>query len=301
MPVHPSPAVGRACDVLELLGETPGERLRLADIARRIDMPRATCQTVLFALCDRGFVVRHEADISYSLGPACLRLGEAAALASPALNAGAEAVAHVAAATGLAAAVVVRAGDSVQVAETIDGVDPFGPALTPGQAVSLIAPFGAVFVAWADDDMLSAWLDRCDPPLTRTERRRYSRALDAVCARGYSVSVAPERSEHLTALTAALGEEWSRPGPAREQAIRALAQMEYLPAALDPGRTYRVTQLSAPVRDHRGDVVLALMVVGPTYELAAAEIDALGARLLDAANTVTAQLGGPPHATRESA
>ncbi len=302
MPVQLSPAVGRACDVLELLAETPAEPQRLAVIARRLDMPRATCQTVLLALCDRGFVVRHEADISYSLGPACVRLGEAAALASPALAAAAEAVARVAAATGLAAAVIVRTGDAVQVAETIEGVDPFGPAVAAGLAVPLVAPFGAVFVAWADDDVLAAWFDRCDPPLTRTERQRYSRAVDAVRTRGYSVSVAPERRQDLLdVLTAADAGPGGRSAPARDQAVRALAHTEYLPATLDPDRTHRVTQISAPVRDHHGHVVLALMVVGPAYELAAVEIDALGARLLDAANTVTAQLGGSPHVLEQSA
>jgi hypothetical protein len=42
-------------------------------------------------------------------------------------------------------------------------------------------------------------------------------------------------------------------------------------------------------------------MVGPTYELAAAEIDGLGALLLDAANGVTTDLGGTPLATRKSA
>jgi DNA-binding IclR family transcriptional regulator len=256
---------------------------------------------VLVALCDRGFVVRHEADISYSLGPACVRLGEAATLASPALTAAAEAVARVASATGLAAAVITRAGDSVQVAETIEGVDPFGPSLATMQAVPLVAPFGAVFVAWSDD-LLTSWLDRCDPPLTSTERQHYSRAVDEVRARGYSVSVAPERRQDLLdALSTADDAPGKRPGPAREQAVRALAHTEYLPAALDPGRAHRVTQMSAPVRDHHDEVVLALMVVGPAYELSAAEIDALGARLLDAANSVTAQLGGSQHATQRTA
>ena len=173
-----------ACDVLELLGETPAEPQRLAVIARRLDMPRATCQTVLLALCDRGFVVRHEADISYSLGPACVRLGEAAALASPALAAATEGVARVAAATGLGRGRHRADRRRGEVAETIEGVDPFGPAVAAGLAVPLVAPFGAVFVAWADDDVLAAWFDRCDPPLTRTERQRYSRTVDDGAARG---------------------------------------------------------------------------------------------------------------------
>jgi DNA-binding IclR family transcriptional regulator len=302
MPVNPSPAVVRACDVLELLGERPEARLRLAEIARRLGMARATCQTVLLALCERGFLVRHDPEISYTLGPACVRLGEAAALASPALAAAAVAIARLADTTGFAAAVIVRSGDDVQVAETADGLDPFGPVLVPAQSVPLVAPFGAVFVAWAGPGALAAWLAACDPPLTRTERTRYTRAVNAVRARGYSVSVPPERRQDLLdVIGAAQSASGTRAGGNREQAVRALAHTEYLPAALDPVRTHRVTQLSAPVFDHRGTVALSLLMVGPTYELAAAEIDGLGALLLDAANRVTTDLGGTPLATRKSA
>ena len=177
MPVAPSPAVSRACDVLALLAEEAEQPLRLADVARRLDMPRATCQTILLALCERGFAVRHDPAVAYTLGPACVRVGEAAGRSLPVVALAAHAVATLARLTGFASGSVLRAGDTVQVADAAPGMDPFGPRVALGQGVSFVAPFGAVFAAWSDDRVRDSWLDRCDPPLDERERARYLDAL----------------------------------------------------------------------------------------------------------------------------
>ena len=288
MPVVPSPAVTRACEVLALLSEEPEQPLRLAEIARRLDMPRATCQTVLLALCERGFAVRHDPGIEYTLGPACVRIGEAAARALPAVDIAADAIVGLADATGFPVGVVVRAGDTIQIAHVIEGTDPFGPGLVLGQSVPLVAPFGAVFAAY-DAATSNMWLDRCDPPLDAGERARYTTALEAIRARGWSVSVQPE---HRPDLTEMLTGPVTKPPAERDLAARALAHTEYLATEVEVGRPYRITQMTAPVFDANGAVVLGLIVLGPTYDLRAEEIDALGGRLSETARTVTRELGG---------
>lgn len=288
MPVVPSPAVSRACDVLGLLAEEPEQPMRLADIARRLDMPRATCQTVLLALCERGFAVRHDPAVAYTLGPACVRIGEAAARALPAVDIAADAIAGLAGTTGFPAGVVVRAGDTIQIAHATEGADPFGPGLVLGQSVPLVAPFGAVFAAY-DRATSEDWLGRCDPPLDAAERARYTSALDAIRARGWAVSVRPEERPDLTEM---LTGPITKPPAERDLAARALAHTEYLATAVEPGHSYRITQMSAPIFDAGGSVTLALIVLGPTYDLRAEEIDALGGRLSETARTVTRELGG---------
>ena len=288
MPVVPSPAVTRACDVLALLSEAPEQPMRLADIARRLDMPRATCQTVLLALCERGFAVRHDPGIEYTLGPACVRIGEAAARALPAVDIAADALAGLAAATGFPVGVVVRAGDTIQIAHVIEGTDPFGPGLVLGQTVPLVAPFGAVFAAW-DDDTRAEWLDRCEPALDPAARERYATALAAIRRRGWSVSVRPETRPDLTEM---LTGPTTKPQAERDFAARALVHTEYLATGVDAGDAYRITQMTAPVFDANGAVMLGLIVLGPTYDLRAEEIDALGGRLGETARTVTRELGG---------
>jgi DNA-binding IclR family transcriptional regulator len=274
--------------VLALLAEEPEQPMRLADIARRLEMPRATCQTVLLALCERGFAVRHDPAVAYTLGPACVRVGEAAARALPAVDIAADGVAGLADATGFAVGVIVRAGETIQIAHAVDGVDPFGPGLVLGQSVALAAPFGAVFAAW-DDHTRRDWLDRCEPPLDDAERGRYDAALDAICKRGWAVSVRPEERPDLTEM---LTGSATTPPREREIAARALAHTEYLATEIASDRTHRITQMSAPVFDHGGAVNLALIVLGPTYDLRADEVDALGGRLAETARTVTRELGG---------
>lgn len=293
MPVVPSPAVSRACDVLALLAEEPEQPMRLAEIARRLDMPRATCQTVLLALCERGFAARHDPAVAYTLGPACVRVGEAAARALPAVDIAADGVGALAQATGFAVGVVVRAGETIQIAHAVDGVDPFGPGFVVGQSVPLAAPFGAVFAAW-DAATRDEWLSRCDPPLDDDQRGRYLAALDAIRRRGWAVSVRPEQRPDLTEMLTATS---STPPHDRELAARALAHTEYLATELDPALMHRITQMSAPVFDRSGAATLALIVLGPTYDLRADEVDALGGRLAETARTVTRELGGTAPAT----
>ena len=57
MPLEPSPAVLRAADVLEQLAGQPGRSFSVAELAREIDIPRATCHTVLLALLSLPFAL----------------------------------------------------------------------------------------------------------------------------------------------------------------------------------------------------------------------------------------------------
>ena len=52
-------------------------------LARHADVSQATCHAILATLVDAGYVVRDPSSKSYSLGPAFLGLGDAAARAFP--------------------------------------------------------------------------------------------------------------------------------------------------------------------------------------------------------------------------
>jgi hypothetical protein len=78
----------------------------------------------------------------------------------------------------------------------------------------------------------------------------------------------------------------------RGRLIEALVRSGYLATTLDAQRSHAVAQLSAPVFDRRGDVVLAVMIAGPPYELTVAEIDALVAELRGAAAEITDRIRG---------
>ncbi len=84
MPLEPSPAVLRACDVLGYLAKHPTERFSVSKLARSVGSPRATCDSVLRALAERGMVHRSP-DLRYTLGAACRVLGDAAQVAGAGL------------------------------------------------------------------------------------------------------------------------------------------------------------------------------------------------------------------------
>jgi DNA-binding IclR family transcriptional regulator len=301
--VQPSPAVLRACRVLEVLAEEPDEALGLSEVARRVGIPRASCQTLLMALTEHGLVLRREPELTYVLGAACLTLGTAAAAANPVVGAAAPVVQALSERTGVATVAVVRAGDQARAALVQPGADPFGTTVREGQAVPITPPFGAVFVAWRPAEERERWLATGRPAIDADARSQLRAALAEVRRRGCSVALrGPAPSQASRSMRSArdmtdIAADPTASGRRRRQRLaEALVRSGYLAATLDPSRSYPVAQISAPVFDARGDVALALMVAGPPYELSVAEIDALATELREAAAEVTARIRGvaPP-------
>jgi DNA-binding IclR family transcriptional regulator len=292
MPAQPAPAALRTLDVLDLLATEPKSSLSLSDIAKRLALPRATCQSLLLALVDRGFLVRHQPSITYSLGPACLRVGNAAREAAPlAILAEPEARA-LAEQTGLSVGVVARAGNGTSIVSSTPAASMFAVSLRPGRGAPLMAPFGAVFFAWADDDEVERWQSACQPPLTAAERMRMVAALQAIRVRGYSIGAAPD-DEIAGALSTLSEHPPGTSSPERRQIdahMREMASLEYLVPETLPDRPMRISQMSAPIfDDHPGssEVNLAIMLLGPPQRLEPAAIGQLGDLILAAANRIS--------------
>jgi DNA-binding IclR family transcriptional regulator len=301
MPLAPSPAVIRATDVLLALAAHPTRPFTVTELARQVGIPRATCNSLLLGLAERGFV-RRDAALRYELGQAGIALGDAARAANPALRAAGLHAEALARAQSCVLAVTIRDGAQTRVASVYDFGPPFGIRPRAGDAIALVPPFGATFVAWEDEAQVQAWLRRADPPLTTAEIARYHEALVAVRRRGYSITVSPGRQPELaTALEHLIGDQ--HPGDrarARDEAIRVVTHSEYLAAELDPRGSIRLTQVSAPVfqpgEDGRGsaEVAASLMLLGPSHDLTVREINTLGEMVLAAATRATNDIGGRP-------
>jgi DNA-binding IclR family transcriptional regulator len=85
MPINPSPAVQRAGQVLWYLAEHPSETHTVAQLSRILEIPRATCDSILQALAQQGFV-NHRGRDGYELGASCLALASAAQAANTVLG-----------------------------------------------------------------------------------------------------------------------------------------------------------------------------------------------------------------------
>ena len=294
MPLAASPAVLRALDVLEELAADPGAALTVSEIARRLEIPRATCHAVLMALDERGYVVRGAGDRRYRLGPAGIAVGDAARGVNSALEVTAHEAQLLAVQTASCVAVSVRAGDEIQLVRLFDHGGPFALRVPVGQTIRLAPPFGAGFVAWADDAGVEAGLDTAVVPLDDAARERYRVALRTVRDRGYSVTVAmprsPEFASALATLTASPDAEEAR--RVRDEVALELTHSEYLPTELGDARPVRMLQASAPVFDARGRVIAKIMVFGPSWEMTARELDTLTRQLRTAAERATRAGGG---------
>src|SRR4029450_2174190 len=82
MPITPSPAVLRACNLLAHLIHHPTESFTVSELARAIEVPRATCDAILQALDAHRFVTRRS-DRRYELGPRRIARGGAAPRSVP--------------------------------------------------------------------------------------------------------------------------------------------------------------------------------------------------------------------------
>jgi DNA-binding IclR family transcriptional regulator len=302
MPLVPSPAVVKAADVLLELAADPTHAVSVSELARRLDIPRATCNSLLLGLAERGFV-RRDVALRYELGPAGIVLGDAARAANPALRAAAVHAEALARAQSLVVAVTVRDGTRTRVTSVFDFGPAFGIRPRAGDSIAVVPPFGATFVAWEHEAQIAAWLDRADPPLTAAEKTRYRRALAAVRRRGFSITVTPGRQPELaTALRRLLPRpEADTHQQKRDDAIRVVAHSEYLASELDPKGTIRLMQVSAPVFAPTGQestaggaevVAASIMVLGPNHDLRAGEIKAFGELVLAAAARATEDVGG---------
>ena len=143
------------------------------------------------------------------------------------------------------------------------------------------APFGAVFISWADDARLDDWVSDIEPRVVP----RYRAAVAAIRARGYVVELRTPSRE---------------PGPAAH-GTGSLAELmpadvyggDYLLADLDPKASYPVSTIEAPVFDGAGNIALGLVLVGVPRVMSTPDIELYAKRLLDATESLTASLSGP--------
>ncbi|HET6509935.1 MAG TPA: flavin reductase [Baekduia sp.] len=157
-----------------------------------------------------------------------------------------------------------------------------------GQRIPHIPPIGGVFVAWADEPEVDAWLARAPEP--SPERDAVLRAgLERVRSRGWSIAVDHPRVREVEAAVFRHGD-----GPDRNRSLVAdvLSSVvgSYEPAAFD-GLT-APSNIMAPVRDAGGGVPLALALYGLPDAMGATEVAGFAERLTSAAAAIGAVL--PP-------
>ena len=289
-----SPPTQRVTRLLDLLATQPRQGLALSELARRLDMSKATCLGIAGALTRAGYLARDEQTKTYTLGPALLALGRAASDAYAALAYARPEIRRLNEEVGLAATVSAIAGDDIVV---LDRTGPYGELdrmVQVGQRYPYAPPSGCVMAAWLSDEGIESWL--ADYPLVPMDASMDAlRGLVDSCREvGYFVEQMSDIS--LGALTVLAGfDGHDLPDPvarALRNMVSDLADRHHLAPDMRRDGRYAVTFVASPTFDGEGlpDLLLGLLVF--REDVTFREIQSYGAAVSEAAGRVTDAVGG---------
>lgn len=291
---RPSPQTERLVEILEFLAADTAQQRSLADIARMLQVDKATVHPMLIELTRRGWLVRHPQRKTYQLGPRLVPIGDAARGATNVVDIARPALAMLADELGAACSAIITSGPDLVVAEIVQprGVRRGTLGQQIGDRIEIRPPLAGIFMAWADEPEVSEWLGH-DDTLDPTNAAHFRAVLAAIRDRGYGVeSHSPERSPLAAELEEIVGEAR---GKAREPLLEAqferLMGPDTVAAELDPNQRYVPFSINAPVFDDSARPVLAICA----YDfpaLSAAEVNTIGLTVRATARTVTNALHG---------
>jgi DNA-binding IclR family transcriptional regulator len=291
-PVDPSPPTRRVVNVIHLLSSRVGESFTATEIARATGSSRSTCLAILRTLVDSGWVQadRHS---RYAIGPALIAVGESARSGLRLLDEARVEMEPLADRLGLETMAAVPTGEQLVVAVALGG-DEIHRIGRVGQALPMAPPFGMVAVAFSDDEVVEAWLDRAATPLTDDERDHYRAAVAAVRARGFSATLDIETRRRLGEALHELAEDpTSSAARARRDAlVAAIAHDRYVISELPGAPILPISQISAPVFSAEGDVALVLGVQGFPHQVAVEQFSDIAAQIVETANRITLRVHG---------
>jgi DNA-binding IclR family transcriptional regulator len=293
-----SAPTARVLRVLEALRLHPHEGLRYAEIAQAADVSQATCHAILATLTDAGYVVRDPTSKAYSLGPALLGLGDAAARSFPEVQATRAELDALALETGRRAHAAKVVDDAITVVAVAGGAAIDDP-IRPGTRVPFVPPFGAIHLAWSSPLDVEQWIGRAPSAAFSATRLR------AVVAdhRRSRIAVAPytPASARLRELLGELAAD-DLPDDVRARTVGllgAIDRLDYTSDDLHGAGELAVNTITAPVFDEHANVAFAIGLHVGEPALAPDDLRDLSAALLGAADRMTHALGGRlPNAAR---
>jgi DNA-binding IclR family transcriptional regulator len=314
-----APMAARSARLLKFLARDPTRWYSLSELARMLGIGKATLHGLLVTLVDEGFLLRDPRDKRYALGPALVAIGEAAAshrLFGLARMASDE-IRKLAAAFDAQCTTSCVVADAMVILDAAGGPDRFGRVTQIGEQVPLVPPMGSVFMAWASDAEVTAWVARATAGTPR--RGGTLRAPARARAEQGERTRDPSSAAHRRSVGAARGTDEHVGIEARPMAPSSLAA-SYLRELLDavrrrgfavsmrhqvladPTRTtaspellavpYDTDLVSAPVFDAEGGVVLAISLFGFPAPLDEQRAIEAGQAVREAADAVTRRIGG---------
>jgi DNA-binding IclR family transcriptional regulator len=269
--------------VLDFFAAHPDEDFTISELARRLELNKATCHSIVSALVAQSYLARHDENGRYQLGPALIPIGEVARRRYRVLDAAAPALQLLADEFDVVVAASIRAGrDLLHIArfgtETI-----FTASIRPGLRIPLVPPVGASFFAWLPHAEVEEWLGTLDDSPPGIDA--YRQSLARVRRDGY---VATRDLPSFRAFNELVGSTDPDIDAGRHEAEDGADLRTYLHDVTRPGAD--PTYISAPVFDSKGRPELIVTVqFAPGAE---ARLPRLVSRLLEVTTRMTLASGG---------
>jgi DNA-binding IclR family transcriptional regulator len=233
-------------------------------------------------MVEAGYLVRHEDDKSYALGPPD-RDRQRRAEAYPAASLVQEPMDRLSREFDLECVASTAIAGEIVILATSGTPRPLGINVQPGLRLPLVPPLGTVFVAWSGRGRSTAGSTASGPRRPRRGPRPLPPGLDVVRQRGFSVGLGGDEQQRLVeSLQSSSGRRRAPSAPGEEYALVELADTA----------PHTLNHIGAPVFGPDGRVALALFLIGFRGQIPARDVPRYAERLVAEANAVTAGLHG---------
>jgi DNA-binding IclR family transcriptional regulator len=284
----------RVLDVISLLAAHPTEDFSLAEIARQLEMSKASAHRLLVTMADADFLARNDKHKTYSLGMGLLAVGQAALQKYRGLDVARSEIAKLSAELNLqCSATGVIGGDLLILAR--EGSPQSHEGLNRvGERRPMVPPMGTCHIAWGDDSVVGPYLELAAQFMSKDSYAWLQESLGLIRRRGYSVSSFGSASRKLRQATVV--PVWrKREGPhwtmIREM-MGELTRNEIQLASTSDVDGAGIGRISVPVFSSNGTVIFQLVLSGLAGSQTPRKLDRYIEKLLAAAAAVTSQING---------
>ena len=289
---RPAPASARAANIVAFLTAHAGRGFTISELVDHLGMNIPSAHATLAVLCDLGFTLRDPQHRTYVLGPALAVTGFAALEQHPAIEAAISEAEKLAVELDAEVGVSAIAGrDVVFVARR--GPQPLETGIGyPGDRSPLLAPIGAVFMAWADEATVLAWLERAST--NARVHDFYRHALANIRSRGFSVPLPSITPNSVVDAIRRMREQPTDEGAEHEltDALQASDEVLLSFEGLSDSDEISIKTVAAPIFDPIGRVLLSISITGPAHPIRVDHVRALGERLVKSASVATRHARG---------
>lgn len=265
------------------MAERPTEGFSISELARRLDISKATCHALVGSLIESGWLMRNSRNMLVTLGPAMFAVGARAArhprqfveYARPDM----EFLSHKYGALGGAS---VPVGDEIVITDIYGSPSSAGPIIHLGQRIPLRPPLGTIYLAWADEEERAAVWGEFD-------NEAFDEVFAAIRERGFSVTLnldVPPSVERIIRQVKT-GTPVSEIEAVITSVLESLTYQDVYALNIEGDRDYDVRNISVPVFTGQHRVTVVLTLAGFAAQLNGSKIVEVATELKEVAARVS--------------